>query len=131
MKHVLKHVTKQTSAHATKRVVQPSMRDDAPNVNGLGARALAAMGSNARAVPVIVLHGDANKVVSIANARATVVQFNAVNASHSERHGAAIFPDALRWLWRDFRRSLYSTDEKRGLHRTPLQHRNATLRHAR
>lgn len=23
--------------------------------------------------------------------------------THSARHGAAIFPDALRWLWRDFR----------------------------
>ena len=23
--------------------------------------------------------------------------------THSSRHGAAIFPDALRWLWRDFR----------------------------
>ena len=23
--------------------------------------------------------------------------------THSGRHGAAIFPDALRWLWRDVR----------------------------
>jgi enterochelin esterase family protein len=25
------------------------------------------------------------------------------DGTHSDRHGAAIFPDALRWLWRDVR----------------------------
>ncbi len=62
-----------------------AMRDGAANANELGARALTAMGSNARAVPVIVLHGEADKVVSVANAHATVAQFTAVNASATSK----------------------------------------------
>ncbi len=57
-----------------------AMRQGAADGNALGARALAAMGSRARAVSVIVLHGADDKVVSPANLQATVQQWNVVNA---------------------------------------------------
>ena len=47
----------------------------------LGARALAAMGSRAKGIPVVVIHGDADKVVSPANIRAIVAQFTEINAA--------------------------------------------------
>jgi poly(hydroxyalkanoate) depolymerase family esterase len=46
----------------------------------LGNAALTAMGSRARPIPVIVLHGSLDRVVSPANLRATVEQWRVVNA---------------------------------------------------
>lgn len=57
-----------------------AMRDGPANVDALGARALTAMGARAKPIPVLVLHGDADKVVAPANLRATVAQWKAVNA---------------------------------------------------
>jgi poly(hydroxyalkanoate) depolymerase family esterase len=57
-----------------------AMRQGATDGDGLGARALAAMGSRARSIPVIVLHGADDKVVSPANMAATVRQWTIVNS---------------------------------------------------
>jgi poly(hydroxyalkanoate) depolymerase family esterase len=46
----------------------------------LGNAALAAMGSRARPIPVIVLHGSLDRIVSPANLRATAEQWRVVNA---------------------------------------------------
>jgi poly(hydroxyalkanoate) depolymerase family esterase len=56
------------------------MRLGAGDDDSLGVIALAAMGEHARAIPVIVLHGDADKVVSSKNLRATVREWTYVNA---------------------------------------------------
>jgi poly(hydroxyalkanoate) depolymerase family esterase len=48
--------------------------------NALGDAALAAMGPRARAIPVIAIHGAADKVVSPANLSAVVTQWTRVNA---------------------------------------------------
>jgi poly(hydroxyalkanoate) depolymerase family esterase len=58
-----------------------AMREGARDSEALGARALAAMGPRATPIPVIVLHGDADKVVAPANLHAIVQQWTAVNAS--------------------------------------------------
>jgi poly(hydroxyalkanoate) depolymerase family esterase len=58
-----------------------AMREGARDAETLGARALAAMGPHAAPLSVIVLHGDADKVVSPENLHAIVQQWTAVNAS--------------------------------------------------
>ena len=57
-----------------------AMGQGAADGDALGDAALAAMGSRARPIPVIVLHGGADKVVSPANLSATVAQWTRVNA---------------------------------------------------
>ena len=56
------------------------MRQGAGDGDSLGVVALTAMGERARAIPVVVLHGDADKVVSPNNLRATVREWTYVNA---------------------------------------------------
>ena len=56
------------------------MGQGAADGDALGDAALAAMGPRARPIPVIVLHGAADRVVSPANVRATVAQWTRVNA---------------------------------------------------
>ena len=56
-----------------------AMRQGAADGDALGARALVAMGSRARPIPVIVLHGAADRVVSPTNLRLTVQQWTLVN----------------------------------------------------
>jgi poly(hydroxyalkanoate) depolymerase family esterase len=55
----------------------------------LGKSALATMGARARPIPVIVLHGSLDRVVSPANLHATVEQWRAVNAG-APGNGAAV-----------------------------------------
>jgi poly(hydroxyalkanoate) depolymerase family esterase len=57
-----------------------AMRQGVPDGDALGATALSAMGSRARAIPVIALHGSDDKIVSPANLEATVRQWTVVNA---------------------------------------------------
>ncbi len=57
-----------------------AMRQGIADGDLLGARALVAMGARARAIPVLVLHGSADKVVAPSNSRATVRQWTIVNA---------------------------------------------------
>jgi poly(hydroxyalkanoate) depolymerase family esterase len=56
------------------------MQQGSAGGSALGNAALAAMGSRARPIPVIALHGSLDRVVSPANLRATVEQWRAVNA---------------------------------------------------
>ena len=49
----------------------------------LGARAIAAMGSHTRGIPVVLLHGDADKVVVPINMQAAAQQFTDVNSAAS------------------------------------------------
>lgn len=58
----------------------------------LGDAALAAMGAQARAMPVIALHGAADKVVAPANLTAVVAQWRRVNARAS---GSAVVEEHL------------------------------------
>jgi len=47
---------------------------------------------------------DGNRAMSAAlAAKAYDYQFVMGVGTHNERHGAAIFPDVMRWLWRDYR----------------------------
>lgn len=57
-----------------------AMRQGATDGDALGAAALAAMGSRARPIPVIALHGSDDKIVSPNNLEATVRQWRVVNA---------------------------------------------------
>ena len=57
-----------------------AMRQGVADGDALGARALAAMGARARPIPVVVLHGCADKVVSPSNLRAMSRQWTVVNA---------------------------------------------------
>jgi len=56
-----------------------AMKDSAAGGDSLGLRALAVMGGRARPIPVIVLHGAADKVVSPANLEAVRRQWMIVN----------------------------------------------------
>ncbi|MEO8335372.1 MAG: PHB depolymerase family esterase [bacterium] len=56
-----------------------AMQKGAADGAALGATALAAMGSRARAIPVIALHGADDKIVSLANLDATVRQWTIVS----------------------------------------------------
>jgi poly(hydroxyalkanoate) depolymerase family esterase len=56
------------------------MANGAAGGEALGDAAFAAMGAQARPIPVIVLHGAADKVVSPANLPATVAQWTRINA---------------------------------------------------
>ncbi len=58
-----------------------AMRQGAGDGDALGARTLAAMGSRARPLPMIVLHGADDKVVSPTNLAAIVRQWTIVNSS--------------------------------------------------
>lgn len=58
-----------------------AMREGVPDLDAPGAAALAAMGARRRGVPVIVLHGATDAVVSPLNLAATVRQWRAVNAA--------------------------------------------------
>jgi poly(hydroxyalkanoate) depolymerase family esterase len=62
-------------ASALRVMAQGAVEGDA-----LGDAALVAMGSRARPIPVIVLHGGADRVVSPANLHATVALWTRVNA---------------------------------------------------
>ncbi|MEP6729514.1 MAG: PHB depolymerase family esterase [bacterium] len=55
------------------------MRQGASDGDALGATALAAMGSHARPIPVMVLHGGDDRVVSPVNLAATVREWTVVN----------------------------------------------------
>ena len=55
------------------------MKNGAAGGDSLGLRALAVMGGRARPIPVIVLHGAADKVVSPANLEAVRRQWMIVN----------------------------------------------------
>ena len=57
-----------------------AMRQGVADEDALGARALAAMGARARPVPVLILHGSTDKVVSPVNLRAASRQWKVVNA---------------------------------------------------
>jgi poly(3-hydroxybutyrate) depolymerase len=57
-----------------------AMGQGAQDGEALGDAALVAMGSAARPIPVIVMHGSADKVVAPANLRATVAQWTRINA---------------------------------------------------
>jgi poly(hydroxyalkanoate) depolymerase family esterase len=57
-----------------------AMRQGATDGDALGAAALAAMGSRARPIPVIALHGSDDKIVSPNNLEATVRQWTVVNS---------------------------------------------------
>jgi poly(hydroxyalkanoate) depolymerase family esterase len=57
-----------------------AMRQGAADGDALGMRAIAAMGSHVRPIPVIVLHGADDKVVSPSNVTATVRQWTVVNS---------------------------------------------------
>ena len=56
------------------------MGQGATDGDALGDAALASMGGTARPIPVIVLHGAADRVVAPANAAATVAQWTRINA---------------------------------------------------
>ncbi len=56
-----------------------AMRQGPTEADELGAAALVAMGSRARPIPVIALHGSDDKVVSPSNLEATVRQWTVVN----------------------------------------------------
>jgi poly(hydroxyalkanoate) depolymerase family esterase len=60
-----------------------AMRQGASDGDALGAAALAAMGSHARPIPVIALHGSDDKVVSPSNLDATVRQWTVVNSGRA------------------------------------------------
>lgn len=60
-----------------------AMRQGPSDGDALGAAALAAMGSRARAIPVIALHGSDDTIVSPRNLEATVRQWTVVNAGHA------------------------------------------------
>jgi poly(hydroxyalkanoate) depolymerase family esterase len=62
-----------------------AMRQGNANGDVLGAAAFAAMGSRARAIPVLVMHGTDDKVVSPANLHAVVRQWTVVR----ERTGSS------------------------------------------
>jgi len=62
------------------------MGQGAPDGDALGDAALATMGAAARPIPVIVLHGAADRVVAPANLRAAVAQWTRIN---SKAAGAA------------------------------------------
>ncbi|MEP7002272.1 MAG: PHB depolymerase family esterase [bacterium] len=57
-----------------------AMRQGVADGDALGARAIAAMGSRARPIPVLVLHGADDTVVSPSNVTATVRQWAVVNS---------------------------------------------------
>ena len=57
------------------------MRQGATDGAALGAAALTAMGTRARGIPVIALHGSDDKIVSPANLAAIATQWMAVNAA--------------------------------------------------
>jgi poly(hydroxyalkanoate) depolymerase family esterase len=69
-----------------------AMRQGASDGDALGARALAAMGSHAKPIAVIVLHGADDKVVSPANLRATVRQWTVVNSAGRAPVEEHVFP---------------------------------------
>jgi poly(hydroxyalkanoate) depolymerase family esterase len=68
-----------TDLGSSRRAMQQGSGDGA----ALGNAALAAMGGRARPIPVIVLHGSIDRVVSPDNLRATAEQWRVVNAKAS------------------------------------------------
>ncbi len=60
-----------------------AMRGGPASSDSLGVRALRAMGERARAIPVIVVHGQVDMVVAPANAAAVAEQWMAVNAKRA------------------------------------------------
>jgi poly(hydroxyalkanoate) depolymerase family esterase len=70
-----------------------AMRQGSTDGAALGRAALAAMGSRARPIPVIVLHGSGDRVVAPANLHATAEQWRVVNAT--ARGGGASVEERL------------------------------------
>lgn len=60
-----------------------------------GAALIAAMGERARAVPVLVVHGVADNVVSVRNARETVQQFVQLHDQLAAAHGGTALRDIV------------------------------------
>ena len=77
------------------------MRQGVADDDALGTRALAAMGARARPIPVLVLYGSADKVVSPTNLRATVRQWTVVNAGAPGRGAPVeeVMFDGLGHAW--------------------------------
>lgn len=74
-----------TDAASALRGMRAGARDD----DVLGEAAVRAMGERARAIPVIVLHGSADKVVAPSNLRATARQWAYING-HTSGHAAPV-----------------------------------------
>jgi poly(hydroxyalkanoate) depolymerase family esterase len=55
------------------------MRAGIPDMSAHGQRVVRAMGAHARAVPLLVLHGGADPVVSVVNARQMIEQWDEAN----------------------------------------------------
>lgn len=64
-----------------------AMRGEGLDPAALAALAVADMGARKRAIPVIVIHGDADPVVNEASGKATAEQWQRINEQASETYG--------------------------------------------